>query len=101
MIIRKGREPFHTTLFFSLHAGEFSMTQTVRFSIEMPKCPSCEKFIETSLKHNVISKVNVSRSYSGGTVECTYDDKVHSTVDKYKLERELKDLVKNLGYKVT
>jgi copper chaperone CopZ len=66
----------------------------------MPNCPSCEKYIESNLKHSVISKVNVSRSYGGATVECSYDDKVHSTVDKYKLERELKDAVKSLGYEV-
>ncbi|MDR2116245.1 MAG: hypothetical protein LBP87_07680 [Planctomycetaceae bacterium] len=76
------------------------MTQTVRFSIELPKCSSCEKFIASNLKHPVISKVNVSRSYGGATVECSYDDKIYSAIDKYKLERELKDAVKELGYKV-
>jgi copper chaperone CopZ len=78
------------------------MTQTVRFNVELPKCPSCEKYIESNLKHSVISKVAVRRSYgSGATVECSYDDKVHSTVDKYKLERELKEAVKQLGYRVS
>jgi hypothetical protein len=76
------------------------MTQTIRFNIEMPKCTSCEKYIESNLKHSVISKVDVRRSYSGATVECSYDDKAHSAIDKYKLEKELKELVKQMGYKV-
>jgi hypothetical protein len=66
----------------------------------MPKCPSCEKFIELNLKHKIISKVDVRRSYSSSTVECFYDDKVHTSIDKYKLEKELKEIVRQLGYKV-
>jgi hypothetical protein len=78
------------------------MTQTIRFNVELPKCTSCEKYIASSLKHSVISKVDVRRSYgSNAYVECSYDDKVHSAIDKYKLERELKEAVKQLGYKVS
>jgi hypothetical protein len=44
--------------------------------------------------------VDVQRSYSGASVECSYDDKVYSAIDKYKLEKELKELVKQMGYKV-
>jgi hypothetical protein len=72
--------------------------QTVRFDVRVPQCPNCERFIASNLKHSVISRVDVRRSYNGATIECQYDEKKHSTVDRGKLERELKELVKKLGY---
>jgi hypothetical protein len=72
--------------------------QTVRFAVRLPQCPSCEGFIESNLKHSVISKVDVRRSGSNASVECQYDEKKYGAIDRYKLERELKELVKKLGY---
>jgi len=74
------------------------MTTVKIRNVKLPKCPQCKKFIEGNLKHPVISKVSTS-SY-GSDIECTYDEKVHSTVDKYKLEKELKAAVQALGYEV-
>jgi len=75
----------------------------IRIKIELPK-PVDQKHkrtIESGLKNPVISKVSVSISYSGSsTVECTYDEKKYASVDKAKLEKELKVALGKLGYVV-
>ncbi|MDR3181731.1 MAG: hypothetical protein LBT89_02235 [Planctomycetaceae bacterium] len=62
--------------------------------------PDPKKIIESGLKHPVIDKVNVNvSSYGSSTIECTYDEKKFASVDEYKLEKELKELIGKLGYK--
>ena len=74
---------------------------TIRISVEIPKPPDHKKIIETGLKNPVISKVSAGiSSFGSGTIECTYDEKKHTSIDKFKLERELKAAVAKLGYKV-
>jgi hypothetical protein len=76
---------------------------SIRIKIELPK-PVDQKHkrtIESGLKHPVVSKVSASISSLGsGTVECTYDEKKYASVDKYKLEKELKAALGKLGYVV-
>lgn len=73
---------------------------TIRLRVEIPKPPDHKKIIESGLKNPVISKVSASIMSSSGTVECTYDEKKHSSIDKYKLEKELKAALDKLGYAV-
>ena len=76
---------------------------TIRIRIELPKPVDSKhtKTIETGLKNPVISKVSANISSSGsGTIECTYDEKKYASVDKYKLEKELKAALGKLGYVV-
>lgn len=76
---------------------------TIRIKIELPKPVDSKhkKTIESGLTNPVISKVYASIMSSGsGTVECTYDDKKYASVDKGKLEKELKAALGKLGYVV-
>jgi hypothetical protein len=73
------------------------MSTSIRISADFP---DPKKIIENGLKHPVIDKVSVNvSSYGSSTIECTYDEKKYASVDKYKLEKELKELIGNLGYK--
>lgn len=76
---------------------------SIKIKVELPK-PVDQKHkrtIESGLKHSVISKVSVSiSSFSPSTVECTYDEKKFASVDKSKLEKELKALLGKMGYVV-
>jgi len=71
----------------------------IRISVEIPKPPDHKRIIESGLKNPVISKVSANIFSGSGSIECTYDEKKHTAVDKYKLERELKAAVTQLGYK--
>ena len=75
------------------------MTATIRISVEIP---DAKKSITEALKRNsVIDRVDVSiSSYGSSTVTCSYDDKKYASIDKNKLERELKETVSRLGYRV-
>lgn len=73
---------------------------TIRIRIELPKPvdPKIKRNIESGLNNPVISKVSATISSSGsGTVECTYDEKKYASVDKSKLEKELKVALGKLG----
>jgi len=73
---------------------------SIRISVEIPKPPDHKKIIESGLKHSVISKVSANiSSFGSSTIECTYDEKKHTAIDKSKLERELKAVLGKLGYK--
>jgi len=73
----------------------------IRISVEIPKPPDHKKIIESGLKNPVISRVSANIfSHGSGTIECTYDEKRHTAIDKFKLEKELKAAVARLGYKV-
>lgn len=79
------------------------MTQYIRFKINMPKCPHCKNYIENEIrrKNRIIDSINVSYYNSWGTdVEFRYDNTKNNLIDKYKLEQELKNQIKDLGYKV-
>jgi len=70
----------------------------IRISVEIP---NHKKIIEEGLKNSIISKVSANiSSYGSSTVECTYDEKKYTSVDKFKLEKELKEALRKLGYKV-
>jgi hypothetical protein len=70
----------------------------IRISVDIP---NHKKVIEEGLKNPVISRVSVSiSSFGSSAVECTYDEKKYASVDKFKLERELKESLRKLGYKV-
>lgn len=71
---------------------------SIRISVEVP---NHKKIIEEGLKNPVISKVSANiSSFGSSTIECTYDEKKYVSVDKYKLEKELKEALRKLGYKV-
>jgi len=76
---------------------------SIKIRIELPK-PVDQKHkrtIESGLKHPVISRVSASISSVGpSTVDCTYDEKKFASVDKSKLEKELKAALGKLGYVV-
>ena len=73
------------------------MATTIRISVDIP---DHGKIIKGGLtKNSVIDKVDVVFSSNSCTVTCTYDEKKHSAIDKYKLERELKGIIAGLGYK--
>ena len=70
---------------------------TIRISFD---APNHKKIIEQGLKNPVISKVSANISTTGSSsVECTYDEKKYASVDKSKLEKELKEALGKLGYK--
>jgi hypothetical protein len=76
---------------------------SIRIKVELPKPVDYkhQRAIESKLKHPVISKVMASISSTGvGTVECTYDEKKFASVDKSKLEKELKAILGKSGYVV-
>jgi hypothetical protein len=76
---------------------------SIRIKVELPK-PVDQKHkrtIESGLKHPVIDKVRADiSSFGTSTVECAYDEKKYASVDKYKLEKELKVALGKLGYVV-
>ena len=77
---------------------------SIRIKVELPK-PVDQKHkrtIEAGLmKHPVIDKVRADiSSFGTSTVECTYDEKKYASVDKSKLEKELKAVLGKLGYVV-
>jgi hypothetical protein len=72
----------------------------IKIEVRTPKTSDHEKRIEAELKNRVVDKVSASFFSSLGTIECTYDEKRHRGIDKFRLERELKAAVKKLGYKI-
>ena len=73
---------------------------SIRISVEIPKPPDHKKIIESGLKNPVISRVSANiSSFGSSTIECTYDEKKHTAIDKAKLEKELKAALGKLGYK--
>jgi hypothetical protein len=76
------------------------MSTTIRISVDIPD-PKKTIMAAVKNKSSVIDKVDVSLSSSGSsTVMCTYDEKKHASIDKSKLERELKEAIAKSGYKV-
>jgi hypothetical protein len=76
------------------------MATSIRINVEIP---DPKKTVTEGLKKNnsVIDKVEVNLSTSGtSTVTCAYGEKKHSSVDKNKLERELKEIIGKMGYRV-
>ena len=77
-----------------------SISTSIRISVDIP---DPKKAITEAVKNksSLIDRIDVSISTSGSsTVTCTYDEKKHTAIDKSKLEKELKEAIGKLGYKV-
>jgi len=74
----------------------------IRIKVELPKPIDHEKMIAMELKKNaIIDKVNYLRAqYGFMPFECTYGEKKYGSIDKSKLEKDLKTAVGKLGCKI-
>ena len=74
----------------------------IRIRVELPKPVDHSMVIATELKKNtVIDKVKYFRSQYGFIpFECSYDEKKYGSIDKSKLEKDLKTAIGKLGYRV-
>jgi hypothetical protein len=76
------------------------MATSIRISLDIP---DPKKIIAEGIKkkNSAIDRVDVSLTLGGtSSVTCTYDEKKYPSFDRYKLERELKDIIAKLGYKI-
>jgi hypothetical protein len=75
---------------------------TIRIRVELPPPVDHGTTIAAELKKNaVIDRVNHFRvQYGLAPFECIYDEKKYASIDKAKLEKDLKAAIGKLGYKV-
>jgi len=75
----------------------------IRINVGVPKPVDHGKALETGIRKNkIIDRVKYLRSrYGLIPFECSYDEKKHGLIDKFKLEKDLKKAVGKLVYKTS
>jgi hypothetical protein len=71
---------------------------SIRISVDIP---DPKKTITAAVKKNsIIDKVDINvSSFGSSTVVCNFDEKKYASIDKNKLERDLKAAINGVGYK--